>query len=101
MVPLQMLLLGEQIKIAIQTSLGVILITSISNCLIYIQKGNMLFETGMILGIAGLSGAQISSYYLPKLPDRVVNIIFNTMLAIISANMFWQAGISYQKMNFN
>jgi uncharacterized protein len=101
MVPLQMLLLGEKIKVAIQTSLGVIVITSISNCVIYAQEGNMLLKTGIILGIAGLFGAQVSSYYLPKLPDKIVNIIFNAMLAIVSANMFWQAGISYSKMNLH
>jgi uncharacterized protein len=101
MVPLQMLLLGEKIKIAIQTSLGVIVITSISNCFIYAQEGNMLLKTGMILGIAGLLGAQVSSYYLPKLPDQIVNIMFNTMLTLVAANMFWQAGISYSKISFH
>jgi uncharacterized protein len=101
MVPLQMLLLGEKIKIAIQTSLGVILVTSVSNCFIYAQEGNMLLNIGMILGIAGLFGAQVSSYYLPKLPDKIVNIIFNAMLALVAANMFWQAGINYSKMSFH
>jgi uncharacterized protein len=101
MVPLQMLLLGEKIKIAIQTSLGVILVTSISNCVIYAQEGNILLNTGMILGIAGLFGAQVSSYYLPKLPDKFINIIFNAMLALVAANMFWQAGINYSKMSFH
>lgn len=101
MVPLQMLLLGEKIKMAIQTSLGVILITSISNCIIYAQQGNMLLKTGIILGIAGLLGAQVSSYYLPKLPDKLINIVFNGMLALVAANMFWQAGINYSKMSFH
>lgn len=101
MVPLQILLLEEKIKIAIQTSLGVILITSISNCIIYAQQGNMLLQTGIILGIAGLLGAQVSSYYLPKLPDKLINIVFNAMLALVAANMFWQAGINYSKMSFH
>lgn len=95
MVPMQMLLLKENIKIAIQTSLGVILVTSISNLLIYAQQGNIQVLTGLTLGFGGLCGAQIGSYYLPKLSNKTVNFIFNIILAILSANMFWQAGIKY------
>lgn len=95
MVPMQMLLLKENIKIAIQTSLGVIFITSISNLLIYAQQGNIQILTGFTLGFGGLCGAQIGSYYLPKLSNKTVNLIFNIFLAILSANMFWQAGIKY------
>jgi uncharacterized protein len=95
MVPMQMLLLKENIKTAIQTSLGVILITSISNLLIYVQQGNISFLTGITLGIGGLCGAQVGSYYLPKLSDRTIDFIFNIILAVLSANMFWQAGVKY------
>jgi uncharacterized membrane protein YfcA len=95
MVPLQMLLLRENIKVAIQTSIGVILITSIGNFLIYVQQGDVSFRAGIMLGLGGLCGAQVSSYYLPKMPDRVVGAIFNTILVILAANMFWQAGFTY------
>lgn len=95
MVPMQMLLLKENIKIAIQTSLGVIFITSISNLLIYAQQGSIEILTGLTLGFGGLCGAQVGSYYLPKLANKTVNFIFNLILAILSANMFWQAGIKY------
>jgi uncharacterized membrane protein YfcA len=95
MVPMQMLLLKENIKIAIQTSLGVILITSVSNLLIYAQQGNIQVLTGLTLGFGGLCGAQIGSYYLPKLSNKTVNFIFNIILAILSANMFWEAGVKY------
>ncbi|MFM2314122.1 MAG: hypothetical protein RLZZ04_3398 [Cyanobacteriota bacterium] len=95
MVPMQMLLLKENIKVAIQTSLGVIFITSISNLLIYAQQGSIEVLTGLTLGFGGLCGAQVGSYYLPKLANKTVNFIFNVILAILSANMFWQAGIKY------
>ncbi|MGL6344979.1 MAG: sulfite exporter TauE/SafE family protein [Waterburya sp.] len=95
MVPLQMLLLKENIKIAIQTSIGVILITSISNFLIYVQEGNVSFSAGLILGFGGLCGAQVSSYYLPRVPEKTVGLIFTTVLVILAANMFWQAGFTY------
>jgi uncharacterized protein len=95
MVPLQMLLLRENIKIAIQTSIGVILITSTFNFLIYVRQGNVSFWAGIILGLGGLCGAQVSSYYLPKVSDKIIGLIFNAILVILAANMFWQAGFSY------
>ena len=74
MVPLQILLLGEAIKVAIQTSLGVIMITAISATIGHATKGNILWVEGLILGIGGLIGAQISTRFLPKLPDHIVSL---------------------------
>lgn len=95
MVPLQILLLGETIKVAIQTSLGVIVITAISACVGHALKGNVLFVEGILLGIGGLVGVQISTRILPKLPDEVVTFSFRTMLGILSTYIFWQAWKSY------
>jgi uncharacterized protein len=71
------------------------LITSISNFLIYVQQGDVSFSAGIILGLGGLSGAQVSSYYLPKVSDKVIGLIFNAILVILAANMLWQAGFTY------
>ncbi|PAX52155.1 sulfite exporter TauE/SafE family protein [Brunnivagina elsteri] len=91
MVPLQILLLGEAIKVAIQTSLGVIIITAISATIGHAAKGNILWTEGIILGLGGLVGAQISTRFLPKLPDHVVSIAFRSLLAILSVYIFFQA----------
>lgn len=91
MVPLQMLLLGETIKVAIQTSLGVIVITAISACIGHAVAGNVLWLEGIILGVGGLLGAQVSTRYLPKLPNRVVRICFYTLLVVLAGYFFWQA----------
>jgi uncharacterized protein len=95
MVPLQILLLGEKIKVAIQTSLGVIIITALSACVGHAYKGNVLWLQGIILGTGGLLGAQIGTRYLPRLPDQVVSLIFRSMLGILSIYIFWQAWDSY------
>jgi uncharacterized protein len=95
LVPLQMLLLGEKIKTAIQTSLGVIFITSISAGIGHAYHGNILFDRGVLLGLGGLIGAQISTRFLPKLSDRVVNLSFNILLAILSVYIFDRAYIAF------
>jgi uncharacterized membrane protein YfcA len=96
MVPLQMLLLGEPIKTAIQTSLGVIVITSVSAAAGHAYHGNVLWLPGIILGAGGIVGAQVSTRFLPKLPDKVVNFCFRTLLAILAVYFFWRAWQSYQ-----
>ncbi|NJK65665.1 MAG: sulfite exporter TauE/SafE family protein [Microcoleus sp. CSU_2_2] len=97
MVPLQILLLGESIKTAIQTSLGVIVITAISATLGHAARGNVLWVVGLILGGGGLLGAQISTRFLPRLSDRVVSFAFRSLLAILSIYVFWQA---WQKLSY-
>ena len=95
MVPLQILLLGERIKTAIQTSLGVIIITAISATVGHAFRGNVLWVEGLLLGTGGLLGAQISTRILPKLPDHIVSLAFRSLLAILSIYVFWQAWQSY------
>lgn len=95
MVPLQILLLGETIKTAIQTSLGVIVITAISACLGHALQGNLLWAEGLMLGFGGLLGAQISTRFLPRLADQVVSLAFCTLLILLSISVFWQAWQNY------
>ena len=90
MVPLQMLLLGETIKIAIQTSLGVVVLTAISATIGHSIHGHVLFNQGLMLGIGGLLGAQFGTRYLPKLPDRIVSNLFRLTLLLISIYSFTQ-----------
>ena len=96
MVPLQMLLLKEPIKIAIQTSLGVIISTAVSASVTQAYAGNILFIQGTILGCGGLLGAQLSTRVLPKLPENVVSIVFRSFLGLLSIYFFYRAWLSYQ-----
>jgi uncharacterized membrane protein YfcA len=91
MVPLQILLLKEPIKLAIQTSLGVIVMTALSSTAGHAIQGNVLWLPGLILGLGGLLGVQMSTRVLPKLPERVVSLLFRSMLFLLSLYIFWQA----------
>ena len=84
LVPMQIRLLRIKIKAAIQISLGVIVITSISACIQHAIQGNVLYLEGFLLGLGGLVGAQISTRFLPRLSNKVVNFSFNFMLGILA-----------------
>lgn len=91
MVPLQMLLLGDPIKQAVQTSLGVIVLTAIAATVGHALRGNVVLWGGFVLGLGGLLGAQVSTRYLPKLPDRWIAIAFRGLLLVLAGYSFWRA----------
>jgi uncharacterized protein len=91
MVPLQMLLLGENIKTAIQTSLGVIILTAISATIGHAIAGNILLNEGLLIGFGGLVGAQIGTRFLPKLSNKIVTIGFLTFIFFVGLSLIWQA----------
>ena len=95
MVPLQMLLLNEEIKIAIRTSLGVIVAATISSSINHAIQGNILFLVGLTLGIGGMVGSQLGTRVLPKLSDALVSRIFVLFLASMAVLNLWQAWKSY------
>ena len=90
MVPLQMLLLGETIKVASQTSLGVVMLTAVSATIEHSINGHVLFSQGIILGIGGLLGAQLGTRYLPKLSDTIVSNLFRLTLLLTAIYSFSQ-----------
>ena len=96
MVPLQILLLGEKIKSAVQTSLGVIVITALSASVGHALRGNVRFDAGLLLGLGGLLGVQVSTRFLPKLPDRSVSLLFRGMLGLLAIYIFGQAWAAYR-----
>ncbi|NJR68055.1 MAG: sulfite exporter TauE/SafE family protein [Synechococcales cyanobacterium CRU_2_2] len=91
MVPLQMLLLQEPIKRAIQTSLGVVVLTAIASTAGHAVNGNVLWLPGLILGVGGLVSAQLSTRLLPRLPDRWVSALFRAFLLLSALYSFGQA----------
>ena len=95
MVPLQMLLLNEEIKTAIRTSLGVIVAATISSTVNHAIQGNVLLIVGLVLGIGGMIGSQLGTRVLPKLPDSLVSKIFVLFLASMAVLNIWQAWKSY------
>ncbi|MEB3211343.1 MAG: sulfite exporter TauE/SafE family protein [Leptolyngbyaceae bacterium] len=91
MVPLQMLILGEEIKAAVQTSLGAIVAIAASGLLEHTRNDNVLWVPGLALGIGGIIGAQFGTRLLPKLSDRTVSIMFRLLLISLSVYMIIRA----------
>ncbi len=90
MVPLQMLFLSEPIKSAVRTSLGAIVLISISGLAKHTLDGNVLWPPGICLAIGGMVGAQIGTRILPRLSDQLVNLLFRLLLVLLALYMVWR-----------
>ncbi|MGK7911959.1 MAG: sulfite exporter TauE/SafE family protein [Synechococcus sp.] len=96
MVPLQILLLNERIKAAIQTSLGAIVLTSLFNTLGHTARGNVIWMAGLAVGAGGLIGAQLGTRFLPKLPERSISMMFRALMLGLSAFTLYKAWQAFQ-----
>ncbi|MEO1295490.1 MAG: sulfite exporter TauE/SafE family protein [Cyanobacteria bacterium J06636_16] len=99
MVPLQMLFLGEDIKAAVRTSLGAIVLISIWAVGRHALSGNVLWAEGICLGVGGFVGAQLGARLLPKLPEGLVTLLFRLLLLSLATYMvvtaFWERIVQY------
>lgn len=91
MVPLQMLILGEDIKAAVRTSLGAIVAIAASGLVQHTAQGNVLWLPGLILGVGGIIGAQVGTRLLPALPERTISTLFRGLLIALSIYMLVRA----------
>ncbi|MES1024468.1 sulfite exporter TauE/SafE family protein [Gloeocapsa sp. BRSZ] len=90
LLPLQILLLQETMTIAIQTSLGVVFISSISACVGHTLNGNVLFWEGSVLGITGAVGAQLGTRLLHILPIVFANLATRIVVLVAVIYLFWR-----------
>jgi len=96
MVPLQMLLLGESIKLAAPTSLGAMVAIAASGLVQHTWHHHVLWISGICLGIGGIIGAQIGTVFLNKIPVHWINRVFNLLLIGLALYMLkksWAIGL--------
>lgn len=85
MVPLQMLFFSMPIKQSVRNSLGAIVLIAASGLIQHAYNDNVLWIPGICLGLGGIAGAQLGTRVLPKLPSRVVNLLFRLLLLGMAA----------------
>ncbi len=90
MVPLQLLLLGAPIKVAVRTSLGAIVLISLSGLVQGVIHDQVRWLPGICLGIGGSLGAQVGARWLPKLADRWVDRLFRGLCIGLAIYMVWR-----------
>jgi uncharacterized protein len=90
-VPLQILWLSTPIKIAARASLAVIMLSSAAAVVGHaILDGNILWTTGILLGVGGIIGAPIGTILLRRISPTAATRILQFVLLGVSIALAWQ-----------
>ena len=90
-VPLQILWLSTPIKIAARASLAVIMLSSAAAVVGHaILDDNILWTTGILLGIGGLIGAPLGTILLRRISPTAATRILQCVLLGVSIALAWQ-----------
>lgn len=87
MVPLQMILIGQPMQAAVVNSLGAMVAIAASGLSQHAWKGDVLWLSGLCLGLGGVLGAQVGTRLLPLLPEKLVSRLFKLLLLTLALYM--------------
>lgn len=87
MVPLQMILIGQPMQAAVVNSLGAMVAISASGLSQHAWNGDVLWLSGLCLGLGGVLGAQVGTRLLPVLPEKLVSRLFKLLLLTLALYM--------------
>jgi uncharacterized membrane protein YfcA len=87
-VPLLVLLIGFDQKLAAGTSLAAIVPTSLVGVISYASTGNISWVSGGLLAIGAVAGAQLGTLLLHRLPQRAIRWAFILFMVVVIVSLF-------------
>jgi uncharacterized membrane protein YfcA len=87
-VPLLVLLLGFDQKLAAGTSLAAIVPTSLVGVISYSVTCNVSWISGALLAVGAVGGAQLGTLLLHRLPQRVIRWAFIAFMMVVVVSLF-------------
>jgi uncharacterized membrane protein YfcA len=88
-IPLLLLLTDAPPKVAVKTSIGVMVLTSTSSLLPHLGSGQINFSVGALLGIGTIFGGLVGSSLMPHLPDAAIKKLISVMLLAAGIHMYF------------
>ena len=89
LVPLLVLVLGYQQKLAAGTSVATILPAAIVGGITYAVQGHVDWIAALLLAIGIIGGAQLGSYLLQRIPTGVLRWIFMGFLVLVVVSLWF------------
>ncbi|MCU1546110.1 MAG: sulfite exporter TauE/SafE family protein [Homoserinimonas sp.] len=89
LVPLLILVLGYQQRLASGTSLAAILPTAIAGTIGYAVQGSIDWVAGGCLAVGAVAGSLLGTWLLHRLPQGVLRWLFVAFLAVVAVRMFF------------
>lgn len=89
LVPLLVLVLGFQQRLASGTSLAAILPTSAAGLIGYTLNGTVDWLAGAILAVGAIAGSLLGTWLMDRIPQRLLRWMFIVFLALVAVRMFF------------
>ncbi|MCK4244985.1 MAG: sulfite exporter TauE/SafE family protein, partial [Candidatus Omnitrophica bacterium] len=89
-VPALVYIFSLTMKEAIGTSLFIMLFASLSGLLTHRQKGQVNLKLGLVLGVAGMAGAQLGGFSTTLISDLWLKRLFGILLLFCASRMLLQ-----------
>lgn len=86
-VPILIILFGLPIKVAVGTSLLIMLFNAIPGIIGKLLTVRFDIYTGFVVAIGAIGGARLGTYIHKKVKDNIIKIIFIVLLIIIIARV--------------
>lgn len=83
-----LVLIGYDIKKASAISLGAVLLISLAGVTSYASFGQVDWLLAALLAMGSVTGAQLGSRILGRLPSRVIQLAFSAFLALVAVSLF-------------
>jgi uncharacterized membrane protein YfcA len=98
-VPILIIVFGLESRVAVGTSLVMILFTALSGTIAYFRQKRIDWPVGLLASVATVPGAAIGAYLTNFFSSRVLAIIFGLMLFLMAALMIRRSGRVIEKQN--
>jgi uncharacterized membrane protein YfcA len=87
-VPLLVIIIGFDQRIAAGTSLAAIVPTAVVGVISYAVPGNVDWIAAIVLAVGSIVGAQLGSHLLQRLPKRALQWGFIAFIAVVAVSLF-------------
>jgi uncharacterized membrane protein YfcA len=88
MVPVMVMLLGVAPKVAVGTSLAVIIPTALTGVLRHYSNGNVDLRMALMLAVGAVIGAYLGASLAESLPDQLVKRLFALLMIVTAVKLF-------------
>ncbi len=88
LVPAMVVLLGFEPKLAVGTSLAIIIPTALSGALTHLSRGNVDLRAAGLIALGAIGGAYVGAAAASVLPGNVLQRIFAVVMVVVAIRMF-------------
>ncbi len=86
-VPLLVLWLGVDERLATGTSLAAIVVVAAVAAAVHAAYGNLHVREGLLVGVPAVAGVLIGTELQQRIPRRAISLVFAVMLAAVAAKL--------------